>query len=166
MKLSTLAGLDGWRSDSINTDERGMRSSEDGRWDPATVIGLKRTDEVLVLGNSAFVPWLNEVTDHVTEAAKAADAEALLADDRSYDKVIVGRESSFSNDHLLRAAAMLNGKSGPGIIVFFPKDPGSDWQFKESLEFYFPRARTWESECTFGRVIMSEIHGSSWRMVA
>lgn len=143
------------------------RSGEDGKYDPFTVLGLKRTDTVLVLGNPAFLPWLTYEHDQVVEARRAADAEKLIREGHRFDRVIIGRETQFSNDHILRAGALLERNThGNGLLVYFPKDDGEAWQFKESLEFYYPNCRTWEHRSSFGDIITAEPFGASWRLIA
>lgn len=51
------------------------RTGEDGRYDPVTVLGVKRTDTILVIGNPAFLPWLTYEHDQVLEARRTADVE-------------------------------------------------------------------------------------------
>ncbi len=133
--------------------------SEGGRWDPATVIGLRSSDRVLVVGNPAFLPWLVQVFDqrpqNLVAVRRVSDIEALLHAGEHFDRVILAREASYSHDHVLRAGAF-----GAQLVVF-PQDDG--WQVEQSVEFYYPMARTWKFDSTFGTIIVAEPHGSSWR---
>ena len=83
-----------------------MRSDGE-RWDPATVIGIKNIDEILVVGNPAFMPWLIEVCGDITSVRKPSDLAALVREGEKFDKVILPRESTFSPDLLPLAAALL-----------------------------------------------------------
>lgn len=142
------------------------RTGEDGKYDPYTVLGLKSTDAVLVIGNPAFLPWLTYEHGDVYDARRAADAEKLIRDGTRFDRVIIGRETQFSNDHILRAGALIErARHGTGLLVYFPKDEGEAWQFKESVEFYYPGARTWEHKSSFGDIITAEPIGASWRLI-
>ena len=145
------------------TDERGMRNDGD-RWDPATVIGLKSTDEVLVIGNPAFMPWLVEVCMDVSSVRKPNELVALVREGEKFDKVVLPRESTFSNDLLPLAAALLkNGDMEHGLFVSFPSDDG--WSTEQAADFYFPEARRWFIDSTFGNIFLAELIGSSWRFM-
>lgn len=135
---------------------------EDGVFDPATVIGLCNADVVVVFGNPALIPWLKEVpNDGIYEARRPAEAESLVKQhSHSFTRVVLGRETPFSHDHILRAGALLDAT---GVMVYFPKTEGEAFQFREAFEFYYPTSRLWESDTTFGRVIMSMPSGASWR---
>jgi hypothetical protein len=128
------------------------------------VIGLKGHEAVLVIGNSAFNPWLTEHDgkDLIFSAPRPREAEKFLRDGAKFEKVVIGREVSYSNDNILRAAALLT--PGDGLLAFFPGDESDEWQFKRALEFYYPTAQVWEAETTYGRVVMSNPFGASWRI--
>jgi hypothetical protein len=159
-KLSSVVGFDQWQNVSTNIVERGMQS-ENGRWDPATVIGLKSSDRVLVVGNAAFLPWLPPVFDksehNLVSVRKVSEIETLLHEGQHFDKIILARETAYSHDHVLRAGAF------GAQLVYFPQDDG--WQFEQSVEFYYPGVRTWKFDSTFGQVIIAEPHGASWRVI-
>lgn len=136
--------------------------SEDGRWDPATALGIKSSDRVLVVGNAAFLPWLPPIFENIHEdnlvsARKVSEIEALLHEGHHFDKIILARETTYSHDHVLRAGAF------KAQLIYFPQDDG--WQFEQSVEFYYPGARTWKFDTTFGPAIIAEPHGASWRML-
>lgn len=138
-------------------------TSEDGRWDPATVVGLRSSDQVLVIGNPAMMPWIGPIfenrEDNLLSARRPTELEALLRDGRRFDKMILSRETQFSHDHLLRAAAF------GAQLVFFPQSEGAAWQVEQSLDFYYPGARMWKLDSTFGPVLVAEPQGCSWRMI-
>ena len=137
--------------------ERGMQS-EDGKWDPATITGIKSSDRILVIGNAAFMPWLAQVNpDNVVEVRKVSEIETLLRNNEHFDKIIVAREVQFTNDHILRAGAF------KAQLIVFPTDDG--WQFDQAFEFYYAGANVWKFESTFGPVIVAEPVGVSWRML-
>lgn len=136
-------------------------ANEDGRWDPATVIGLRSCDRVLVLGNAAFLPWLtlffDQHPDNLVSAKRPAEVESLIRAGEKFDLVVLPRDAAWSHDHLLRAAA-LGAK-----LVCFPQ--GDGWQIEQSVEFYYPTARSWSFDSTFGPVLIAEPQGSSWRFI-
>ena len=135
--------------------------SEDGIWDPATAIGLRSSDRVLVIGNPAFMPWLTQVfvadPDNLVSVRKASEIEALLHGGAHFDRVIIARETAYSHDHLLRAGAFHTQ------LICFPTDDG--WSIDQSIEFYYPTARRWRFETTFGPAVVAEPAGASWRML-
>ena len=159
-KLSSVAGLDGWRNVSTSIVERGMQSEND-RWDPATVIGIKSSDRVLVVGNPAFLPWLTVVfekyPDNLVAVRKVSEIETLMHENQHFDKVILTRETTYSHDHLLRAGAF------GAQLICFPTDDG--WTTEQSIEFYYPEVRTWKFDSTFGPIVIAEPHGASWRVI-
>ncbi len=136
-------------------------TSEDGRWDPATVLGLRSSDRVLVVGNPAFLTWLTQVfverPDNLISVRRTAEVEALLKEGRGFDRVVLSRETPYSHDHVLRAGAM------HAQLVCFPADDG--WSVEQSVEFYYPDARMWKLDSTFGTIVVAEPHGASWRML-
>lgn len=135
--------------------------SEDGRWDPATALGLRSSERVLVVGIPAFLPWLTELyaarPENLVGARKPSEIEAFLKEGQHFDRVILTKETAYSHDHLLRAGAM------HAQLVFFPSDDG--WQADRSVEFYYPEARSWKFDTTFGPVAVVEPHGPSWRLL-
>lgn len=133
------------------------RWGEDGVFDPATVVGLQNHHHVLVLGNPAFLPWLTKENQTIASARKTNEAVKMVQID-DFDRVIVGREYDFSHWTNL-AIAHVGLNKHRGILVFFPKNDGDAWEFKQNVEFAFPLSRVWESNTTFGRVIQADIHG-------
>ena len=135
--------------------------NEDGRWDPATVLGLRSSDRVLVVGNPAFLPWLTQLysnnTDFVT-VRKIAEIETLLKSGKRFDRVVLTRETSYSHDHVLRAGAF------HAQLICFPTDDG--WTIERSIEFYYPTARMWKFDSMFGMIVVAEPQGSSWRFLS
>lgn len=149
------------QSASTSTGGRGTLSAGDELPDPASVIGVRGSDRVLVVGNPAFMPWLCELFNNtrmggsVTSVRKAADLTKLVASGKKFDRVIVSRESSYSHEHLLSAGAMC------AQLTVLPQDDG--WEFRQSAEFYYPTARVLSFETTHGTVMTAEPEGSSWR---
>lgn len=111
------------------------------------------------MGNPAFLPWLVQLfasaPQNLVSARRSSEIEALVRDGRGFDRLIVSREVPYSHDHVLRAAAL------GAQLVCFPADDG--WEVEQSVEFYYPTARSWKFDSTFGTVIVAEPHGSSWR---
>jgi hypothetical protein len=136
--------------------------SEDGRWDPATITGVKSSDRVLVVGNPAFLPWLGLIFEkhpgNLVAVRRISEIEALLKAGEKFDKIILARETAYSHDHLLRAGAF------HAQLIYFPQDDG--WQFEQSMEFYYPTSRMWKFDSTFGTVVIAEPEGASWRILA
>jgi hypothetical protein len=133
------------------------RQGEDGVFDPATVIGLNSNQHILVLGNPAFLPWLLSENNHVDSARKMNEAVKMV-ESNDFDKIIVGREFDFSHwTNIAIARVGLNAHRG--TLVYFPKTEGEAWQFKQNVEFAFPRSIVWESNTTFGHVIQVDIRG-------
>lgn len=159
-----MAGLDGWRSNSTPTERSGIPNESKGVWDPSTVIGLKATDSVLVIGNPAFMPWLSEVARDITSVRKPGELAAFIKEGERFDKIILPRESNFSADLIPLIGALLeNNELHRGVFVTFPSDDG--WTTEQAIEFYYPDARTWRHSTQFGDVIVSEFNNSSWRYI-
>ena len=136
--------------------------SEDGRWDPATVIGLKHTDEILVIGNAAFMPWLTQVCSDVTSVKRVSDLSMLVKEGEQFNKIIVAREANLTSEMVSFFGPLLkHDEIESGFLVAFPPDDG--WSLDQLLEFYYPEARKWELDTTFGHVTIAETHGVSWR---
>jgi hypothetical protein len=134
--------------------------NENGRWDPATVTGLKSSDKVLVIGNAAFLPWLTVLfekhSENLVSVRKISEIEALLHEGVHFDRIILTRETTYSHDHVLRAGAF------GAQLICFPTDDG--WSIEQSVEFYYPEAIVRKSDSTFGTIVVAEPHGFSWRM--
>jgi hypothetical protein len=136
-------------------------TSEDGRWDPATVLGLRSTDSVLVAGNPAMMPWLTtffqENIGQVVAARRPSELEQLLHLGTRFDKFILSRETTFTADHLLRAGAFR------AALVTFPTDSG--WAVEQAMDVYYPTGRWWRFDSTFGPVVVAHPWGASWRVL-
>lgn len=134
--------------------------SEEGRWDPATVTGLKSSDRILVIGNPAFLPWLTTLFEKHQEnlyaVRKISEVEAMLHDGLHFDRIILTRETAYSHDHILRAGAF------GAQLICFPTDDG--WTIEQSVQFYYPDAQFRKFDSTFGTIVIAEPHGFSWRM--
>lgn len=160
MRMSDLAKVE-WKPGLMSTGGS-VTQSEDGRWDPATVLGVKPNDRVLVAGNPAFMPWLAPIFESpgaigmVLGARKLSELESQLRD-QAIDKLLIARETQYSHDHLLLAGAH------HAQLVTFPPDDG--WQVEQSIEFYYPDARWWRLDSTFGAAIIAEPHGASWKVI-
>ena len=116
------------------------------------MIGLQSHHRVLVLGNPAFLPWLTKENRNVSSARKTNEA-VRFAQNGDFDRVIVGREfdiSHWSNLAIAQVALIARG----GLLVYFPKNEGDAWTFSQNLGFAFPLCRVWDTNTTFGRVIM------------
>ena len=135
--------------------------SEAGVWDPATVLGLRSNEVVLVVGNSAFLPWLTsffqDKDGHLLSAKRSSEVEQHMRDGHHFDKVILAKETQYTHDHLLRAAALR------AQLVYFPQDDG--WQFEQSVQFYYPEATVRRFDSTFGSVMTADVYGASWRVI-
>jgi hypothetical protein len=131
---------------------------EDGRWDPGTVIGIKKSDVILVVGNPAWMPWVPK--NVVSTKNKVNEIVGLIADGHLFDKIIIGKEVQYTNE----LSELLGNLLVPGgFVVFFPKDSGAEWQFVSSVEFHHPEVTLRNNESLHGRIIMASFNGSSWR---
>jgi hypothetical protein len=133
------------------------RWGEDGVFDPATVIGLNSHHSVLVLGNAAFMPWLTKENNNITSVRKVGIASMTVANE-NFDRIIVGKEYEFKPNELLLQAEIGLSKNR-GILIYFPKTEGDAWSFKNNVDAFYPTARIWESNTTFGQVIQVELNG-------
>ena len=137
---------------------------DNGRWDPATVIGLKSNEDVLVVGNAAFMPWLNEICSDVTSARKSNDLLQLVKEQEQFSKVIFARETNVVNEMIPLAAALLkNDEFEKGTMIFIPNSDG--WAEKNVVDFYFPEAIIREFDSSFGQIIAVEAPPTSWRII-
>lgn len=134
--------------------------NEEGRWDPATVLGLRSDQNVLVVGNAAFMHWLTSENERITSSRKLGEL-AQFAVEHDYDLVIIGRETEFSRDHLSVAEQALRNRGG--LLAYFPRSEAEAWAFQQQVEFYHPEAQVWDLDTTFGRVIFTNLSGRSWR---
>jgi hypothetical protein len=135
--------------------------NEDGKWDPATVTGIRSNERVLVIGNPAFMPWLTLLfernTQNLVSVRKVSEIEALLHEGQHFDRIILPRETPYSHDHILRTAVFR------AQLICFPTDDG--WSIEQSVQFYYPDAQVRKFDSTFGTVIIAEPFGTSWRMI-
>lgn len=137
--------------------------SEGERWDPATVCGLHNLQEVLVVGNAAFMPWLTEVCKDVTSIRKPTELAQLARDGEQFDRVIISRETTFTPELIASIGPLLRNESehSHGLMIAFPSDDG--WAIEQATNFYYPEAREWAFDTTFGAVLIAELNGVSWR---
>lgn len=134
--------------------------SDGDRWDPATVIGLKNTDHVLVVGNANFMPWLTDVCHDVKSVRKISELKRY-ADNRSvWDKVIIARETTFVADLVKMIAPLLDHRNN-GMFISFPSDDG--WSIEQAMNFYHPNAQVTLINSTFGAVFMADLRDAGWR---
>ena len=141
-----------------------MPNEHDGKWDPATVIGLNQFDEILVIGNPAFMPWLSDVCRDISSVRKPGELTTLIKEGEQFDKIILPRESTFSPDLVPLVAALLkNSDTERGMFVVFPS--GDGWTESAGVDLYFQEGRSWELDTTFGQVQLFELAPTSWRMI-
>jgi hypothetical protein len=137
-------------------------TSEGDKWDPATAFGFKNTDAVLVVGNPGFMPWLFNVCGDITSVKKTTDLRTLASEGEEFDKIVVAREVTFSHEMISYAGPLLaRGQNESGLLVVFQADDG--WMTREAVNFYYPEARSWEIDTTYGRALVTEARGTSWR---
>jgi hypothetical protein len=139
--------------------------SEEGRFDPATVTGIKSSDQVLVVGNPAFLPWLTSMfgeqphTGNLITARKPGNLDALLKNGSRFDKLVLTRETAYTHEHALYAGAFR------AQLVAFPKNEGEAFHIEQSIEFYYPGVRVVRLDSTFGPVVIASPVGASWRVI-
>lgn len=140
-------------------------TNEGGKYDPATALGFKSTDAVLVIGNPGFMPWLFNVCKDITSVKRITELQTLLSEQEEFDKIVVAREASFTHEMVSYAGPLLaRGENESGLLVVFQADDG--WSTREAVEFYYPEARSWEFDTTYGRALVAEPRGVSWRFYA
>ena len=127
------------------------------------MMGLHSHQEVLVVGNPVFMPWLTEVARDITSVRKINDLWQLVREGEQFDRIIFSRETSVSKEMIPLAAALLrNNDIERGIMVFVPNDSG--WSLQNVIEFYFPDAVVREFDSTFGSLTTVELSTTiSWR---
>lgn len=127
------------------------------------MIGLKSSDHVLVIGNPAFLTWLPPVferyPEHLKSARKHSQIDAIVRSGEQFDKLILTRETAYTHEHTLYAGALR------AQLVVFPRSEGDAFHVEQSVEFYYPGARIWKLDSTFGPVLVAEPYGASWRIV-
>ena len=108
------------------------------------------------------MPWLFNACKDIASCKKQVDLGHLAITKNLYDRVVIAREFTFSHD--------LIGLAGPvcrpdgGLLVLFPSDDG--FLAKEALEFYYPEAPVWDIDTSYGRALVCEPRGLSWRFYA
>ena len=136
-------------------------TNEGGKWDPATALGFKSSDAVLVVGNPGFMPWLFNVCGDITSVKKVSELQRLLDEGKGFSKIVIAREANFVHEMVSYAGPLM---ANDGLLVVFQADDG--WTTRESVEFYYPDARFWELDTTYGRALVAEPRGTSWRFYA
>lgn len=114
-----------------------------------------------MVGNPAFLPWLTDLfknhPGHLIWTKKNGEIEEMMREGTQFGHYILAKETQYSHDHLLRAAALR------AQLVFFPQDDG--WQVEQSVEFYYPEANIRRFDTTFGQVMTVDAQGASWRVI-
>ena len=126
------------------------------------MLGFKSADRVLVIGNPGFMPWLTSSCADITSVKRTTELKALVLEGKKFDRIVVARESQFEHEMAAYAGPLLAvGENEGGALVVFHKEDG--WQAREAVRFYYPEARSWEFDTTYGRALMAEVRGVSWR---
>lgn len=133
------------------------RWGEEGKFDPATVVGLQDHHRVLVIGNPAFLPWLTRENMNIASGRKANEIIRLL-DEHGYDRVVVGRENEMQIKLILAQAAVALAPT-QGVLVLFPTNETDAWEVRNNVDFFYPGSEVWESDSTFGRVMQIRLAG-------
>lgn len=111
------------------------------------------------------MPWLCSVCKDITAVKKLSDLQTLAREGEEFDKIVVAREANFSHEMVSYAGPLLaRGENESGFLVVFQSD--DDWATREAIEFYYPEARSWEIDTTYGRALVAEPKGTSWRFHA
>jgi hypothetical protein len=127
------------------------RWGDEGKFDPATVVGLRNYHRVLVIGNPAFLPWLTRESLNITAGKKPNEVFRQL-DPHGYDRVVVGRENETPLQLILAQAAVALAPT-QGVLVMFPTNETDAWELRNNVEFFYPGSEIWENDSTFGRVV-------------
>ena len=140
-------------------------TNEGGKWDPITALGFKGTDAILVIGNPGFMPWLFNVCGDITAVKKVGELQTLVKEGEEFDKIVVAREANFSHEMVSYCGLLLSrSENEGGQLVVFQADDG--WTTREAVDFYYPECRSWEIDTTYGRALIAEPRGTSWRFYA
>jgi hypothetical protein len=143
----------------------GSVTTNESNYDPAVALGFRNDDNVLVIGNPGFMPWIFNSCSNITPAKKLNDLKALVQKGAQFDKIVIARETSFVHEMISYAGPLLRKSvSGLGLLIVFQSDDG--WTTKEASNFYYPDARSWEIDTTYGRALVVEACGTSWRFYA
>ncbi len=134
-------------------------TSDGDKWDPATALNFRDTDSVLVVGNPGFMPWLFSVCRDITSVKKLSELAALVSARREFDRIVIARETQFVHEMVSYAGPLLKRESGSFVV--FQGDDG--WSSKQAFDFYYPEACFWEIDTTYGRALVGEPRGTSWR---
>jgi hypothetical protein len=116
---------------------------------------------VLVVGNPGFMPWLFNACQNIVSVKKVSELQALATQGEKFEKIVVASEAAFSSEMISYAGPLL---ALGGNLVVFQADDG--WTTREAVEFYYPEARSWELDTTYGRALLAEPVGVSWRYYA
>lgn len=118
------------------------------------VLGLMKTDSVLVYGNSLFV-GIQQLVNTVSVARKGSDLTKLVKDNSSFHKIIVSKDAVMS-EAILRKLVSMNSN----LLCFFVDSEDDEQNLKNYLLSNHPWADVWEFNSNVGRVVVTTAKGA------
>lgn len=122
----------------------------------ADVVGLKRTNSVLLLGGNFVLPTLKKYVHSVEQAKKNTQVNKLLFSGIKFDRVFLARENVLDEVFVLKAARLIDVQ---GLVCFFSEEDGMRAAFSDIIERNFPAADVWNFESTVGKMVVTNAHG-------
>lgn len=125
--------------------------------DISLITGLKRRDNVLVIGGNIVMPFLKNYVNSITHARKTGDLNKLLQDERQFDRVFVARENVLEELIVIKAARLtaLNG-----LVCFFSDDENMRDAFSDVVERNFPMSSVWSFDSNVGKLVVTDARGN------
>lgn len=121
------------------------------------VVGLRRTDNVLLLGGNFAFPTLKKYVGHVEEARKSSHMNKLLFANLQYERVFIARENVLDEVLVLKAIRLV---APGGLVCFFSDQPGLREGFRRTVEENFPTADVWDLQSNVGDVVVANAQGT------
>lgn len=128
--------------------------------DISVIAGLKKYDNVLVIGGNIVMPFIKKWVNSVTSAKKTGDINQLIQEGRQFDRVFIARENVLDEMLVLKAARLT---CVGGLICFLSDDDDMRNAFLEAVERNFPLSSTWSLDSNIGKTIVTNARGNpSW----
>lgn len=125
--------------------------------DLVLVTGLKKSDDVLFIGDNLSFPWIGNFVRSVSYVSDVKSLNRLIGQGRTFDRIIMARENVLAGSLVLKAAQL--NKLG-GVICFFSEDDVLREGFTKFVGIEYPAAAVWSVYSNVGPLVMTDANGN------
>lgn len=122
------------------------------------VIGLKTSDELLLVGEDALFPDLRRNARAVSVARRSKDLDVIANTGKTFERIFISQNLVLT-ELTVRKVAMLVDQSG--LMCFSTESEELLGAFIEIVERNWPRADIWICHSNVGKICMTNAKGSA-----